>query len=68
MNFDAVLEVAKTVKFISKERILLCTGAVMADSAKELLGLLPLEFQPKHSRNLANEFRCFSNYPCAVLK
>lgn len=35
----------------------------MEDDAAKLLGVKVCSFLPKHNRNLANEFRCFVNYP-----
>jgi len=34
----------------------------MQDIAFQLLGVKPCQFVPKHTRNLANEFRCYANY------
>ena len=34
----------------------------MEDLASEILGVRKCNFIPKHKRNLANEFRCFTNY------
>ena len=38
------------------------TGAVMEELAFQLLGVRPCTFVPRHTRNLANEFRCYVNY------
>ena len=37
-------------------------GAVMEDLAGRLLGAQICRFEPRHSNNLANEFRCFANF------
>ena len=37
-------------------------GAVMEDMAKRLLNLNKCNFVPGHRNNLANEFRCYTNY------
>ena len=34
----------------------------MEDVAFGVLGVKPCQFVPKHTRNLANEFRCYANY------
>ena len=34
--------------------------------ASRLLGTHACEFVPRHSRNLANEFRCYANYPSGL--
>uniref|UniRef100_A0A8C6UMH5 EEF1A lysine methyltransferase 1 n=1 Tax=Neogobius melanostomus TaxID=47308 RepID=A0A8C6UMH5_9GOBI len=77
-SFDAVLadppylsheclgKVAQTVRFLSKGKVLLCTGAVMQSSAKELLEVNICGFLPQHQRNLSNDFRCYTNYPSAL--
>ena len=43
------------------------TGAVMESLAWELLNLrVCTNFIPRHARNLANEFRCYSNYKTSL--
>lgn len=37
-------------------------GSIMEDLAGRLLQLRMCAFQPKHRNNLANDFRCYSNY------
>lgn len=37
-------------------------GAIMEEQAAKHLGVKMCKFVPKHSRNLANEFRCYVNY------
>ena len=39
----------------------------MEEHAKELLGLRKCSFLPKHNKNLANEFRCFTSYDSHLL-
>ncbi|XP_068185658.1 EEF1A lysine methyltransferase 1 [Antennarius striatus] len=60
-------KVAQTIKYLSKGKVLLCTGAIMEDLAKELLGVNICSFRPKHNRNLSNEFCCYVNYPSGLL-
>ncbi|EDM14351.1 similar to RIKEN cDNA 2510005D08 (predicted), isoform CRA_a [Rattus norvegicus] len=36
--------------------------AIMEEQAAQLLGVKVCKFIPEHSRNLANEFRCYTNY------
>lgn len=38
------------------------SGAVMAELAEQLLGVRDSGFSPTHRGNLANEFKCFTNY------
>ncbi|XP_048834747.1 EEF1A lysine methyltransferase 1 [Brienomyrus brachyistius] len=63
LSQECLSKVALTVKFLSKGKVLLCTGAIMEEDAAKLLGVKVCSFLPKHNRNLANEFRCFVNYP-----
>ncbi|XP_042350834.1 EEF1A lysine methyltransferase 1 [Plectropomus leopardus] len=63
LSEECLSKVAKTVKFLSKGKVLLCTGAIMRNFAKDLLDVTMCSFLPKHKKNLSNEFRCFVNYP-----
>ncbi|XP_040003998.1 EEF1A lysine methyltransferase 1 [Xiphias gladius] len=67
LSEECLSKVAKTIEYLSKGKVLLCTGAIMENLAKELLGLNMCSFLPKHNRNLSNEFRCFVNYPSRLL-
>ncbi|NXC14059.1 EFMT1 methyltransferase, partial [Corythaeola cristata] len=42
--------------------IIFAAGAIMEEQAAKHLGVKICKFIPKHSRNLANEFRCYVNY------
>uniref|UniRef100_H3DE02 EEF1A lysine methyltransferase 1 n=1 Tax=Tetraodon nigroviridis TaxID=99883 RepID=H3DE02_TETNG len=63
LSKECLEKVAQTIKYLSKGKVLLCTGAVMADDARELLSVKMSSFLPEHKRNLSNDFRCFVNYP-----
>ncbi|XP_053184775.1 EEF1A lysine methyltransferase 1 [Scomber japonicus] len=67
LSEECLGKVAKTIKYLSKGKVLLCTGAIMESVAKELLDLKMCSFLPQHKRNLSNEFRCFVNYPSRLL-
>ncbi|KAF7650176.1 hypothetical protein LDENG_00129590, partial [Lucifuga dentata] len=67
LSEECLRKVAKTIKYLSKSKVLLCTGGVMEKHAKELLDVQLCSFLPKHSRNLSNDFRCFLNYPSRLL-
>ncbi|KAM9804761.1 EEF1A lysine methyltransferase 1 [Neosynchiropus ocellatus] len=67
LSQECLTKVAQTIKYLSKGKVLLCTGAIMENLAKELLDLKMCGFLPQHSRNLSNEFRCFVNYPSRLL-
>ena len=85
LSDECLTKTAVTVKFMAKEKIILCTGkflvicfhekktfrniimilylgAVMQSMAKKLLNLDQCTYEPKHTKNLANEFRCYTNY------
>ncbi|KAK6028000.1 hypothetical protein OSTOST_05962 [Ostertagia ostertagi] len=66
---ECLLKTAQTVRLLAKPsaRILLCTGTIMEDRAKRLLGLHRLEYEPCHANNLSNEFSCFANYETKYL-
>ncbi|XP_013396551.1 EEF1A lysine methyltransferase 1 [Lingula anatina] len=59
---------AETVKFIWKGKVILCTGEIMEEYVKKYLGAEVCSFMPQHERNLANEFRCYTNYKTVVLE
>lgn len=67
LSEECLSKVAKTIQYLSKGKVLLCTGATMENLAKELLDVKTCSFLPKHNRNLSNEFRCFVNYPSRLL-
>ncbi|XP_075993975.1 EEF1A lysine methyltransferase 1 [Genypterus blacodes] len=67
LSEECLSKVAQTIKYLSKSKVLLCTGAIMEPHAKELLGVEMCGFLPQHNRNLANNFRCFVNYPSCLL-
>ncbi|KAG9491999.1 EEF1A lysine methyltransferase 1 [Eleutherodactylus coqui] len=62
LSEECLRKTAETIQFLSKGKILLCTGAVMEDLVTQILGLKMCKFIPKHNRSLANEFKCFANY------
>ncbi|XP_062258546.1 EEF1A lysine methyltransferase 1 isoform X2 [Platichthys flesus] len=68
LSEECLSKVAQTIKYLSKGKVLLCTGAMMENLAKELLGVKKCSFLPQHNRNLSNEFRCFVNYPSLLLR
>ncbi|CAL8240478.1 unnamed protein product [Merluccius merluccius] len=67
LALDCLTSVAQTLTFLSKGKVLLCTGAIMEEHARNLLGLRKCDFLPKHKNNLANQFCCFANYPSRLL-
>ncbi|XP_077435900.1 EEF1A lysine methyltransferase 1 [Vanacampus margaritifer] len=67
LSEECLTKVAQTVKYLSKGKVLLCTGAVMEKLARDLLDVKVCHFLPQHERNLSNDFRCFVNYPSRLL-
>ncbi|KAM7452137.1 EEF1A lysine methyltransferase 1 [Porites harrisoni] len=68
LSEECLTKTAQTMKYLTKERIILCTGQVMEELAHKLLGLTPCKFKPIHSRNLSNPFSCFVNYDSGLNK
>ncbi|XP_038617728.1 EEF1A lysine methyltransferase 1 [Tachyglossus aculeatus] len=62
LSEECLRKTAETVKYLTRGKILLCTGAVMEEAAAKHLGVKMCHFVPRHTRNLANEFRCYANY------
>ncbi|CAL1544506.1 unnamed protein product [Lymnaea stagnalis] len=67
LSEECLCKTAITIKFLAKDKIILCTGAVMADLAKRLLKVIPCKFEPSHVNRLQNSFMCYSNYNCKIL-
>ncbi|KAK7107848.1 EEF1A lysine methyltransferase 1-like isoform X1 [Littorina saxatilis] len=62
LSEECLSKVAITVQYLTKDKVLLCTGAVMAEAADRLLGVKLTKFVPTHTHQLQNEFRCYTNY------
>lgn len=62
LSDECLTKTAVTIKFLTKNKIVLCTGSIMEDMAKRLLDLRKNKFEPRHRNNLANEFSCYSNF------
>lgn len=67
LSEECLRKTAITVKHLAKDRVILCTGAVMEDLARELLSVVSCQFKPRHSNGLANEFHCYTNYKPIML-
>lgn len=68
LSEECLTKAAVTTRHLAKDKIVLCTGAMMEDVAKKVLNVLPTSFVPRHRNNLANEFRCFTNYKSDLLQ
>ncbi|KAJ9592691.1 hypothetical protein L9F63_015635 [Diploptera punctata] len=62
LSEECLTKTAITIKFLAKDKIILCTGAKMEELADRLLDVKKCEFHPRHKNNLANEFYCYTNY------
>ncbi|XP_020746849.1 EEF1A lysine methyltransferase 1 isoform X1 [Odocoileus virginianus] len=62
LSEECLRKMSETIKLLTREKIMLCTGAVMEEAAEKLLGVKMCKFIPEHTRALGNEFRCFVNY------
>ncbi|CAH1105724.1 unnamed protein product [Psylliodes chrysocephalus] len=62
LSEECITKTAVTIRYLTKNKIILCTGVIMEDLAKRLLDLRKSTFEPKHRNNLANEFGCFTNF------
>ncbi|XP_016316409.1 protein-lysine N-methyltransferase n6amt2-like [Sinocyclocheilus anshuiensis] len=67
LSEECLSKVLLTIKYLTKGKILLCTGAIMEELAGKLADLKICSFLPKHNHNLANEFRCYVNYESSLL-
>ncbi|XP_028643038.1 EEF1A lysine methyltransferase 1 [Grammomys surdaster] len=62
LSEECLRKTSETIQFLTRGKVLLCTGAIMEEQAARLLRVKMCKFIPEHSRNLANEFRCYTNY------
>ncbi|WAR06856.1 EFMT1-like protein, partial [Mya arenaria] len=62
LSEECLCRMAVTAKFLTKDKIILCTGMVMEAMAEKLLGAKLCTFIPRHTNQLQNEFRCYTNY------
>ncbi|CAH0546014.1 unnamed protein product [Brassicogethes aeneus] len=61
LSEECLKKTTLTMRFLTMEKIILCTGAKMEELA-EKMNLQKTRFAPKHKKNLANEFCCFANF------
>lgn len=59
---ECISKTSETIKFLAKNKIIVCTGAIMKEYVEKLLNLKQCKFQPRHRKNLANEFSCYANF------
>ncbi|CAH0728642.1 unnamed protein product, partial [Brenthis ino] len=59
---ECISKTSQTIKLLAKDKIIVCTGAIMKENVEKLLELKQCEFKPQHRNNLANEFCCYANF------
>ncbi|XP_067124960.1 EEF1A lysine methyltransferase 1 isoform X2 [Centruroides vittatus] len=62
LSEECLSNMAETIKFLAKDKIILCTGAVMEELAHKLLGVKKCSLKINHKKNLGNKFNCYVNY------
>lgn len=62
LSEECITKTAQTIKLMAKNKIVVCTGAIMKDNVEHLLDLKQCAFEPHHRNNLANEFLCYANF------
>uniref|UniRef100_A0A1B0CSN1 Uncharacterized protein n=1 Tax=Lutzomyia longipalpis TaxID=7200 RepID=A0A1B0CSN1_LUTLO len=61
---ECIARTSEILRHVAKSsgKIILCSGTVVTQWAEKYLQLKPCNFQPKHKRNLGNEFASFANF------
>ena len=64
LSEECLTKTLVTVRFLSKAggKVVLCTGAVMAELAHRLADLTVCKYSPVHQNSLSNPFQCFANF------
>ncbi|XP_058802292.1 EEF1A lysine methyltransferase 1 [Phymastichus coffea] len=62
LSEECLTKTAISIRLLAKNNIVLCTGSIMDELARKLLGVKKCNFKPGHKNNLANEFWCYSNF------
>lgn len=64
LSEECIRNTSTIVKKLRKDEtdIVLCSGQVVQEWAKEFLDLNQCNYHPEHERNLANEFRSYANF------
>ena len=64
LSEECLTKTLVTVRFLCGEggKVVLCTGAVMAELANRLADLTVCSYQPVHQNSLSNPFQCFANF------
>ncbi|XP_003386264.1 PREDICTED: protein-lysine N-methyltransferase n6amt2-like [Amphimedon queenslandica] len=67
LSEECLTKVSQTIRLLTTNKIILCTGTVMGELAKQILQVEECRnFIPRHRNNLANSFSCYVNYDSAL--
>ncbi|CAB4042199.1 EEF1A lysine methyltransferase 1, partial [Paramuricea clavata] len=59
---ECFTKVAKTVNYLMKDKLIICTGLQVQETIEKLFKAKPCRFIPQHRSSLMNAFRCYTNY------
>ncbi|XP_075983241.1 EEF1A lysine methyltransferase 1 [Anticarsia gemmatalis] len=62
LSEECLTKTSETIKHLAKDKIVVCTGAIMKEHVEKLLNLKVCQFKPGHRNNLANEFCSYANF------
>uniref|UniRef100_T1JCD2 Protein-lysine N-methyltransferase n=1 Tax=Strigamia maritima TaxID=126957 RepID=T1JCD2_STRMM len=62
LSEECMKKIASTINFLSRGKVILCTGAIMEGLVEEILSLHRCQFEPDHVHLLGNPFYCYANY------
>lgn len=62
ISHECLTNMAATIKFLTKNKIVLCTDATVGEKVESLLDLKKTAFIPKHVDYMIDEFGCFTNF------
>lgn len=63
LSEECLSKTCETIRILSKDKIILCTGTIMKDMVSKFLNNLQInKFKPNHKNNLGNDFSSYSNF------
>lgn len=68
LSEECLTKTSQSIKYLTKNKIILCVGAVMEEYAMKLLQVTPTNFEVKHENNLRNRLMCYTNYKPHILE
>lgn len=67
LSEECITKTSQTIRLLAKDKVVVCTGAIMKENVERLLDLRQCQFQPRHRNNLANEFSCYANFDLDII-